>query len=101
MKIEFEIDDKYEDTNLHLFWGMVPIVRRRFKTGYWEIKTQDCSNCGECCKQVKTNFFTGKEGCPYLKNNMCELGYFRPTGCSIADASEKIESCTVRWSRYK
>jgi hypothetical protein len=25
MKIEFEIDDKYKDTNLHLFWGMVPI----------------------------------------------------------------------------
>jgi hypothetical protein len=24
MKIEFEIDDKYKDTNLHLFWGMVP-----------------------------------------------------------------------------
>ena len=104
MKIELEIDDKYEDTNLCLFWGMVPVARWRVNNKYWEIKTEFCSNCGNCCDSEKVNvpFPDGKGSCIYLEDSpgngkMCGLKNFRPIACSIAD--QPIEGCTVKWEK--
>lgn len=102
MKIELEIPDKYEDTNLYLMWGMVPIARRIRTRKYWEVKTAECSRCGKCCENVTERHpFATKDGCKYLgspgNGNSCSLTIYRPVGCSISDSS--LPECTVKWER--
>ena len=101
MRIELDIPDKYEDTNLYLFWGMVPIARRLLKNHYWEIKTGFCSQCGECCRLENTPFNEGGT-CKYLEDSpgngvRCSLQNNRPVGCSIGES--RLRGCTVRWER--
>ena len=102
MKIELEIDDKYKDTNLYLMWGMVPIARRLWTKQYWEIKTQHCSQCGECCRSLegKRHPFEIFHGvCEHLNtDNICDLAGSRPFGCSVSDQFH-IKDCTVRWEQ--
>ena len=106
MKIEIEIPDKYADTNLTLMWGMVPIARYRYTKRQWEIKTGNCSRCGLCCEKVKDKNrhpFAGEKGCRYLgspgNGNICQLGIYRPVGCSIADSN--LDSCSIKWEVIK
>lgn len=102
MKIDIEIDDKYNVRNLYIFGGMEPIARKRRNNAFWEIKISDCSKCGKCCK-IMTNEdhpFGSKEGCIYLRDNigeyLCGLGIFRPYCCAISEMKQ-IEECTVKW----
>jgi hypothetical protein len=104
MKIELEIDDKYKDTNLRLFWGMVPIARRLLKNQYWELKTGFCSMCGKCCKLPNVPFKYEKGSCEFLEESpgngkICSLKNFRPVGCS--QGNSPLPECTVKWERYK
>jgi hypothetical protein len=104
MKIILEIPDKYKDTNLYLMWGMVPIARWKWPNQYWEIKTDHCSECGECCSALegKNHPFKVKDGkCEMLApvsggGENCSLKDCRPFGCCIGNSL--IDSCTVKWS---
>ena len=102
MKIEFEINDKYKDTNLYLMWGMVPIARRLWTKQYWEIKVQHCSQCGKCCSDLEDTrhpFVVAGGVCEHLNiDNICSLSGNRPFGCSVAEPNH-IPECTVRWER--
>ena len=109
MKIEIDIDDKYESRNIWIFAGVEPVARRYLHKGYWEKKIESCSRCGKCCEKIKEDHPLGtKDGCRYLlhsgKEKLCGLGFpqvglWRPHGCSIADRT--VPECSIRWSRYK
>lgn len=102
MQIELEIDDKYKDTNLYLMWGMVPVARWKWKNQYWEVKTEHCSRCGECCRRLegKSHPFRVVDGvCEHLTGNICSLSSNRPFSCSVGVSP--LAECTVRWERYK
>jgi len=103
MKIELEIPDQYAKTNLYVFAGMTPIARKRGDK--WEIKTAECSRCGDCCLLMspQNHPFGTDHGCRYLKidkyggQNICSLGIFRPYCCAISDQMADTPNCTVRW----
>ena len=103
MKIEIEIDDRYVKRNLYVFAGLEPVARRR--NGVWEVKTEICSRCGQCCLAIDEHHPLGTpDGCKHLLRRpageqMCGLTIFRPFGCAIADGT--VEGCTVRWEPVK
>jgi hypothetical protein len=96
---------KYKKRNFHLFAGLEPIIRREALKGFWEIKVNDCSRCGVCCRSIREDHPLGTEnGCKHIKmsgnEHLCGLGIFRPYGCSIAEI-KALEECTVKWESLK
>jgi hypothetical protein len=104
MKIEVDIPDRYAKANLYVFAGLQPVARSRMrkgKRGPWEIKTAECSRCGECCLAIKEDHPLGTpDGCAHLERGpgeqLCGLGILRPHGCAVGE-NLSIESCAVRW----
>ena len=110
MKIEIEVDDKYEGRNLYIFAGVEPVAKKLVRDGYWQVKIKECIRCGKCCERIKEDHALKgtKDGCKYLlysgKESLCGLGYpqvglWRPHGCSIADNT--IPECSVEWMKVK
>ena len=94
------LTSRWKERNLYLFAGLEPVMRYRHKTGIWEIKTEDCSRCGKCCKLItKKHVFATENGCKHLTMSgneyLCGLGIFRPHGCSIAEID--TVNCSVVW----
>jgi hypothetical protein len=74
---------------------------KKMSGGEWEIKTNRCIMCGECCKRMAGG------PCPDLVYSeghrafLCKPGgnaYRRPFSCSTGDGAGKIY-CSVRWRK--
>jgi hypothetical protein len=96
------LESKYPERRLVIYAGLEPVARKE-AGGRWQVKTQGCSMCGECCKQVPPHWWLGigKEGwCRYLKPY--ERGKFfcaandKPMGCAEGHL-EGSEGCTIKW----
>ncbi len=92
--------------NLFIFQDIKMIGMRDHKGQWWKI-VQDCVRCGECCKSMGPGwwFGMGKDltGCKYLESEedatiypyRCDLGGFRPFGCSCNSPFSKVDYCSV------
>lgn len=93
------------ERDIFIFEGINIAVRRFAIGGVWEIKTQDCSRCGVCCKMMtgKSFPFSTPDGCAHLEQSgneyLCGLSYFRPNGCAVSEMN--LKQCTVKWTPVK
>lgn len=100
MRIELEIDDKYEETVLRLFSGNGTLVAFKYPWTYWQVKDQGCNCCGACCK---------KEACIHLSDEvggkrLCRLvrtGQIPFRCASGVTSKEKHHKCSLIYKVQK
>jgi len=108
MKIQLEIPDNivedFAERTLYVFAGIDLIARKYRGEKNWTVKIQRCSQCGDCCWNLKKEFplpvvdgrcvyLTQPEG--YGGKWFCSLGISRPFGCAIADTNATY--CNVKY----
>jgi len=80
------------------------MVGMRDHTGQWWKVVEDCVRCGKCCMDVPMywRFYDKEKGCKYLeleddgKTYRCDLGAYRPIGCSCNSPFSIVEYCSVK-----
>lgn len=102
MRIELELPDWANRSNLWIMSDIEPVAYK-LKDGAWEVKTERCSMCGDCCKDLKEPFpFELIKGqCVHLMKEAgnsdiyrCGLGLSRPFHCCVGT---RLDTCSVRY----
>jgi hypothetical protein len=100
-----KINPRYKGRDIFVFAGIELAIRYFAIGGFWEIKEEDCSRCGECCSTMtgRSFPFATESGCKYLEKSgnehLCGLSYYRPNGCAVAELD--LPNCTVVWRKAK
>ena len=87
MKIEIDLPDWCEERNIRVMAGIEQVAYKLAGDAKIHVKTERCSRCGSCCKDLKHWIFKTIDGvCEHLKEDgdktVCGLGVMRPYGCS-------------------
>ena len=100
MKISVEIPDEFIGLHIRIVAGQ-ELVAYKYADERWQVKTDRCNQCGECCKHVKGTYPPQTFGvCDYLKQverhkYICTLGVTRPFTCLFPnerfECAEKFE----------
>lgn len=87
----------------------IKLVGLRDHIGQWWKVTQDCVQCGKCCKDVPLTWMLGRDkhgACKYLEEYgdqpgvyFCSLGSYRPFGCCGNSPFSTVEYCSVRFEK--